>query len=361
MNKTATNSQSGFSLLEMIVTLTIFSIVSASIFGLLQVGRIDRNRSSRRADVLKNARVAIHLIGRDAVNAGLGFHRAGAITPDDWVATRFGLPPDADTERDLLTSIVAGNDRNINDLNADPTVLTDTVAFCWRDMDFNEGNLIMLRDVDSDAGTPSVPVVNTMDLDGAQFSRIHHLYLVESDSTQVAMMATNLFDQDKIEAAPGDPLGMNQALDGAGSAGSVLRQCIDDDDQNCTKYVATAKHFNLISYKVKQDGTLVRTIYGNNVDGGVGDQVREQPLAYNVEDLQIDYVLADGTVTDKPSAGPDQIVGTADDFPQGFNEIRQITIRIKVQSTETDERTGLPEVLTLNATFSTRNMEYDAG
>jgi prepilin-type N-terminal cleavage/methylation domain-containing protein len=354
------SSQSGFSLLELVVVLAIFSIVSAAIFGLLQVGRIERNRSSRRSDVLKNARVAIHMIGRDALNAGLGFHRAGAVAPDNFVSTTLGVTPDVDTERDLLTSIVAGDNINDNDLLANPAARTDSVAFSYRDMDFNSGNLIMLQNVSNDAGTPAIPYVNTT-ANGAVNARVHQLYLVESDTTQVAIMATNVSGNNRIEAAPGDPLLLNQALNGVGALGSVLRQCVDQNDENCTTYVATAKRFNLVNYRVRADGTLVRIVYGNNVGAATTAQVQEQPLAYSVEDLQIEYVLQNGTVTSRPNAGPDGIVGNADDFTEGFNQIRQITVRITVQSTERDERTGEPERLTLNATFSARNMEYDAG
>jgi prepilin-type N-terminal cleavage/methylation domain-containing protein len=84
------NDQRGFSLLELMIAMVIFLIVTAAIYGLMQVGRIDRNRSSRRSDVMKNARVAIHLIGRDALNAGFGYHRRGAIAPDNFLSTTFG-------------------------------------------------------------------------------------------------------------------------------------------------------------------------------------------------------------------------------------------------------------------------------
>ena len=84
-------------------------------------------------------------------------------------------------------------------------------------------------------------------------------------------------------------------------------------------------------------------------------------MAYNVEDFQIRYVLDDGTVTDNPSVGPDGLVGTVDDDWQQFNRIRQLTISIKVQSTEPDEKTGQLESISFTSTFSTRNLGYDAG
>jgi hypothetical protein len=117
----------------------------------------------------------------------------------------------------------------------------------------------------------------------------------------------------------------------------------------------------MVGYRVQPDGTLVRIVYGNNRAGGATQQIQVQPLAYNIEDLQLRYVLDDGTVTDNPVAGADEILGTADDDERAVNRVRQIMVTIKVQSTEADDQTRKPETITLNATFSTRNMEYDAG
>src|SRR4051812_29060571 len=101
--------QSGFSLLELMIAMTIFMIVTGSIYGLMQLGTYDRNRASRRSDVLKNARVAVHMIGRDVLNAGLGYHRRGAIAPDNFNSSRFGVTADVDNVRDMVTAVVAGN------------------------------------------------------------------------------------------------------------------------------------------------------------------------------------------------------------------------------------------------------------
>lgn len=357
---------SGFTLVELLVAMTIFLIVTAVVYGMLQIGRVDRNRASRRADIMKNARIAVHMIGRDALNAGLSYHKKGAVAPDDFVSLHFGLPADANTGRDLITSIIAGNNINTNSLNSDPSARTDVVAFCFRDTDFNAGNVIDLTAVGAAPGNPSVPRLVASGSVGDLSP--NDLLLVESDSSQVAIMVTAV-SGNQFEAAPGDPLGLNQPLDGTGDGGSVLRQCNPPSgsppvpDENCTPYVSTtAKRFFIVGYSVRPDGTLVRTTYGNNRAGiAPGDQIREQPIAYNVENLQIRYVLADGTVTDDPAAGPDGIAGTADDDIEQFNQIRQITVTLRVQAIESDEQLGNPDSIEVTATFSARNMEYDAG
>ena len=353
--------EAGFSLVEVIIAMVIFLIVTGSIYGLLQVARVDRNRSSRRADILKNARVAVHLIGRDALNAGLGYHRRGAIVPDDFLSNRLGIPADADSERDILTSIIAGNDLFTNDLQSDPNIKTDLIAFAFRDVDFNGSNIIDLQDVGNPAGSPSIARLQTKAANGASNVRANDLYLIESDTSQVAVMVSQTDGNDLIDISPADPLGINQPLDGVDEEGSMLRKCIDSTDQNCTTYLASLKRFFWVGYRVRQDGTLIRTTFGNNRNGAAGEQIQEFPLAYNVEDLQIRYVLNNGIVTENPSVGADGIAGTIDDQTEDFNLIRQITVTLKVQSTENDEQTNRPDTIVISATFSARNLEYDAG
>jgi prepilin-type N-terminal cleavage/methylation domain-containing protein len=364
MHKVKSNAnQKGFSILEVLVAMVIFLVVTGSIYGLLQIGRIDRNRSSRRSDVLKNARVAVQLIGRDALNAGLGYNRIGALTNDDFLSTTFGIDPDDDDERDFITSVIPGDDLNPNNLG---TNQTDFIAFCARDMDYNGGDLLNLQSV-SNVGT--TPVVRTQLSNGATAAGVeeHHLYLIESDTGQTAVMVTaDPTVGDRISAAPTDPLGINQPYGVAGQGGTVLRPCASTSDTNCTTYVATLKRFSITSYHVDPDGSLIRRTYGNNTTGVVpADQIQQQVLAYNVQDLQIEYVLADGTVTNSPtiaSPGPDNDWDTeANNVADQANLIRQINISITVLATERDEQTTNADSITLRATFSTRNMEYTAG
>jgi hypothetical protein len=91
------------------------------------------------------------------------------------------------------------------------------------------------------------------------------------------------------------------------------------------------------------------------------EQIQEFPLAYNVENMQIRYVLENGTVTENPSVGDDGIIGTDDDRPEDFNLIRQITVTLTVQAFEADEQTLKLDKITISSTFSARNLEYDAG
>lgn len=354
------SSEGGFSLLELLVSMAIFLIVISSIYGLLQIGMIDKNRSSRNADILKNARAAMHLIGRDALNAGLSYNKSGATVPDGFIATRLGLPADTDTERDILTGVIGGNDLFNNILQDDATKKTDLIAFAYRDVTFKNGNVVSLNNAAAHPTSASTVRLQTKPNDAINSSQ-YDLYLLESDSSQVAIMATTIPGASAIDIAPGDPLGLNQALDATGVDASLLNKCTAVIVENCTTYVASLKRFFWVAYKVKSDGTLVRILYGNNTGGAAAAQIQEMPIAYNVQDLQFRYVLEDGTVTENPSAGVDGVAGTADDVPENYNLVRQIIVTIKVQATENDEQMNQLDTITLTSTFSTRNLEYDAG
>lgn len=355
------NAQSGFSMLELIVAMVLFLIITGSIYGLLQVGRVDRNRASRRTDIMKNARTAVHLIGRDALNAGLGYHQSGALVPDGFVSSTLGIPADNDNKRDVLYAIITGNNINTNDLQENQNTKTDIVSFAYRDLDYNCGSPLTLTGVTSISGgtaarvtfTPPVPPPScTSPPPNQNPVSKYDLFLVESDSTQLAGMATNKGNY-RIDFAPGDPLGMNQAYNSTGENASLFK--------SITYSTTSAKKFYWVSYKVKQDGTLVRITYGNNSSGTPAEQIQEQPLAYNIKDMQFRYVLNNGTVTEDPIAGDDGILGNADDDYNNLALITQITVTLKVASTESDEQMGKPDVITVTATFSTRNLQYDVG
>lgn len=353
-------SEAGFSMMELLVAMVIFLVVTGSIYGLLTMGRISRNRSSRRTDVLKNARAAIHLIGRDALNAGLGYHQKGAIVPDDFLSNTLGIPLDADNERDILTSVIAGNDLFTNNLQDNATDRTDIVAFAFRDLEFRNGNAVSLKKTIDVSGEPTWTRLRTKN-NHANAVNKYDLGLIESDSSQVAVMVSKVVNHKTIDIKPDDPFNLNLPHDGAGVNGSLLKPCTTTVTEECTSYLASFKRFYWVMYKVKDDGTLVRISFGNNTGGSFDEQIQEKPLAYNVKDLQFTYLLEDGTVTPTPTAGDDGIVGTPDDKPDNFNLIRQITVSLEVQSTELDEQTKKPETITLNATFSVRNLQYDQG
>ncbi len=378
-------NQAGFSLLEMLVAVTIFLVVTGSIYALLELGRSDRNRTSRRGDAQKNARIAMYLIGRDVMNAGLGYHKTGSLVPDDFLSNRLGVAFDPNNGRDTLTSVACGNDVFTNKF-LPATQKTDSIAFIYRDLDFNDGKPIVVSD---EVGTSSATTVvlqlptptptispaptKTPSFDAAtQFANVNNndLFMAETKTSQIVGIITSKGATNyRLNVNSGDNLTLNQARNTKDASnnfiGSLLRKCTSGTDTNCTTYTAAVgggivlKKIEMVSYQVTNDGTLVRTIYGNNTAGAITDQIQQRAIAYGVQNFQIRYQMINGTIIDDPVVGVDGIRGTADDTPTNMNNVRYVSIALTVSSTEVDEKSGAPDVMTINSTFSLRNMSYD--
>jgi type II secretory pathway pseudopilin PulG len=361
-------SEAGIGVLEVLIAAVLFLVITGAIFGLLQVARVDRNRASRRSDTLKNARAAMHLIGRDALNAGLSFHKDGGFAPDDFLTARLGLSQDNNTARDRMTAIIAGNNAFTNNLQ---TGTTDSISFIYRDMDFNDAKTVQLVSAAASPANNTIARV-TMKPTSNQLCgnvanpdpcvKLYDLFLIETNSTQVPVMVTGVPSTTTVDFAPGDPLGLNQSMQATGINACQLRKCTATIIDNCSTSISLMKKFFWVNYRVSSDGTLIRTVFGNNSPpAGTADQIRDQPLAYGIQDMQVRYVLENGQVSDDPSAGADGIRGTVDDTPGDMNLVRQVTITLKVQSTEYDEQKRVPETITISSTYAARNIAYDAG
>lgn len=64
-------NEKGFSLVELLISITLFTVVTGSIFGVMQVAKATRSVVSEKTGLNKNVRIALNLVGRDAYNAGL--------------------------------------------------------------------------------------------------------------------------------------------------------------------------------------------------------------------------------------------------------------------------------------------------
>lgn len=343
--------EAGFSLLELMVSIIIFLVFMSAVYGLLKIGNIQKSTVSSQTEIIKNARLALNTIGRDAVNAGLGYSRIGGYVPDNLVNLRMALPADPDNSQDLITAVVSGDEINTNLALA--TGKTDVVSFAYRDLDFNDGEPIKLS---SAADFSSNGVMITTPAGAAINSKPYDLYLVSDGSRTALAMVTSVPNAQTLvfEAGTNDPLGINALYTGTKETRSKLFSCTSDDPDECIDYSnATAKKVQWVSYKVTGDGILTRTIFGNNSDKPAAEQIRIQPIAYDIQNLQVKYLLSDGTVSNDPSnSGLDQVK---------LNKIVQIEVVISSRYSIDEQGVNVIKVLDLKSTFSTKNLSYDIG
>jgi prepilin-type N-terminal cleavage/methylation domain-containing protein len=346
------HSAGGFSLLEMLIAMVVFTIIMTAIYGLLRIGHVSRNAVNDRGETIKNARVAVNSVGRDVVNAGLGFSRVGGLVPDDFAADHLDIPNDSGSERDLLTGIIAGNNIRESDLSVGGQK-NDVIAFAFRDLQFNNGNPLIITDAPILSITNNSNVLKT-NTDACSVCRPFDLYLVESkDGKQAIVMATAIQNNDSIVLGIDDPLNLNQEVVESSNDRSVLTKCIFGNTSNCMNYDVgvTAKKIYWVSFSVEADGTLVRTSYGNNSSGTAAEQIQKFPLAYGVQNFQVRYLMQDGTVSDDPSNG--------NTTPLKMNEVVQVEISITIQADGNENGVTSTELINVTSTFSTRNLKYD--
>jgi len=330
--------ETGFTLLELMISMTVFLVFIAAVYGLMRIGSIQKTTISTQADVTKNVRLSLNTIGRDAVNAGLGYSRVGGYVPDDLTNLRMGLPADPNTTEDLVTAVVAGNE--INDNLALTGQKTDVVSFTYRDLNFNGGDPIKLVSA-ADSGSNGV-IITTEDGATAN-SRPYDLYLISDGSRTALGIVTSVPGGGKtlvFEAGANDPLKINSLF-----AASKL--------VDMSYPAVTAKKVNWVSYRVTIDGVLTRTIFGNNSDQPAAEQIQIQPVAYNIQNLQVKYLLNNGILSDDPSNGG---------VDQGkLNKVVQIDVTISSRYSIRENGVDINKVFDLNSTFSTKNLNYDIG
>lgn len=339
----SSGSESGFTLLELVISMVVFLVVIASVFGLLQVARQTRTVVSENTGLNKNVRLALNLLGRDTYNAGFGYPlRNTVVLPDNRIATLLGVPIDVDTSRDTVPPIIAGNNITLSTYNLTPNTRTDQVTFLFKDNSFNlVGGVSQPLNVNA-ATTTSGGIDEIVPLSGSNsLCSVNDIYLITGNTGSTLGVATALSGGDKVQFANGDTLGFNQT----GTAGPLSSITVP----------ASLLRVLMVTYFVTADGTLTRREYANN---SPATAFVDQPLVYGVEDFQVEYVMDDGTTTNNPSAGPNGIAGDGDDTPANLAAVRQVRYTVRVRSTEVNAA-NQPYRNSQTSTFSTRNLGYD--
>lgn len=345
--------EAGFTLLEMVVSIMIFVIVTGLLWGALSIARNGRTTVNQEVELSKTMRVGLQLIGRDTYNAGYGYPLgATVVLPDNRITTLLGIPNDFDTTRDTVPPIISGNNIRTNALNENPTVRTDQVTFLFKDSTFNPVGSIAGKEVSTPlslnaATTNGSGIDEIIPVDGSNSkARVNDLYVITGNTGSTLGLATGLSGTNKIQFANGDILGINQT----GASGPIRGITIP----------ASLHRVHMITYFVTNDGILTRRRYANMPVQTPAVAFVDEPLVYGVEDFQIRYVMDNGTLNDNPSAGPDGIAGNADDEESLLAAVRQIRFTISVRSWETEAVTGEPFRTSMTSTFSTKNLGYDA-
>ena len=342
--------EEGFSILELIVSMVVFLIVTGAIFGLLKIARESRSVVNEQVQLTRSVRVALNIVGRDTYNAGFAYPlRNTVILPDNRISTLLGIPNDFDTTRDTVPPIIAANNNTLNTFNPTPNTMTDQVTFLFKDSTFNligPAGSEVSQPLSINAATTNSGIDEIIPISGSNAAcRINDIFLVTGNTGSALSLVTGLSGSNTVLFSNGDVLGFNQT-----GPGGTLRGITTP---------ATMQRVRMVTYFVTANGILTRRAFANAPPTVPAVTSVDEPLVYGVENFQIQYILNDGTVTDNPSAGPDGISGTMDDIQGNLAAVRQVRFTINVRSTDLNN-SGQYYRITQTATFSTRNLGYDA-
>ncbi len=334
------NGEKGFSLLELIVAMVIFLIVTGAIWGVLRVAQQSRTVTNQKVQLTKAMRIGLNLLGRDTLNAGFGYPLPSSsvvMVPEGSILALLGVQPDPNPTYDEVPPILPGNNLWPNTFNPNPGVMTDQVTFLFKDTTFNPTPISAPEDekvsqplsigaAETVAGIDEIVPVSGSNL----VCRVNDIYLITGNTGAALGLATGLSGLDRVQFANFDILGLNQTGDGP-----------------LTKITtpASMQRVLMVTYFVTSDGVLTRREHANVPPAVPAVPWVDEPLVYGVEDFQIEYVLNDGTVSANPSAA--------------LSAIRQVRYTISVRGTQTDAG-NQPFQETMTSTFSTRNLGYDA-
>ena len=344
--------EEGFTLVELVVSMVIFMIVTGSIYGVLQVAQKSRSVVSSQVQLTKEVRLGLNLVGRDTYNAGYGYPLKNTVVlRDNAISTLLGVPVDTDTNRDTAPPIIAGNNITLNTFNETAGVRTDQITFLFKDSTFNQVGSVVGQEVSTPlninaATTTGGGIDEIVPISGSNANcRINDLYLITGNTGSTLGLATALNGTSAVQFSNFDVLGINQT-----GSGNPLRDITTP---------ATMLRVKMVTYFVTADGILTRREFANVPPAVPAVAFVDEPLVYGVENFQIRYVMEDGTLTDNPSAGPDGIAGTTDDIQANLAAVRQIRYTVSVRTTERNAQ-GQATRVNMTSTFSTKNLGYEA-
>jgi prepilin-type N-terminal cleavage/methylation domain-containing protein len=355
------NNQEGFSLLEMIVVVTLLVIMTAAITSLMKSSVSISNATYELTDAQEGLRTAQEFINRDLVSAGDGLRSMTYIPVQTAFVTNYlSLTPVPDPAMSAgvtnLGILTTDNDVPANTVvyGLDPSVATNPIVKVRSTPNLTDRQTILAIDSNfvpiSLAATAIDSTGTTMtiaDADRSRFTAGEIYFLTSSVGgtfgtvtavTDIAGANSTLtFAQG---AANNDKFGLN--VTGAGGRISTIAACGASGGTLAT----TLQRMKIIHYYIDSTGRLMRRVFGVK-----GTGFREGAIADHVTSVQFIYSL--GPDSDGNNVPPVNRLSTLD---QQIS-VRQVEVRVNVETPHKLEKGLQPELSSVTST-SVRNMQF---
>lgn len=347
-----TTNQQGFTLFELMVTLSIMVILGVAVFGLIRDSLRFTVATYQLTDAQESLRTAQEFVNRDLLNAGDGLKSLSTIRiPAAFVTTYLTRAPVIDPATPGIINLgIITSENNVPAgtavPKASPTATyatnTDRQTILEIDPTFTQVTLPSSpASITSTGGTITIPAPYSM----SNFTAGEVYFITSGDGGTFGTITSIDTTNRKLNFANGDDYGLN--LTGTGghiktiSASGTL--------------AASLQRMKMIHYYVNSTGMLMRRVYGAKCSPSPAVCVgfRESPVAEHIVNVQFNYsmVTTDDTGNVVPSTGA--TLTTSDQQVA----VRQVEVKITAETPKTLQN-GQQQQLTTTTSTSVRNMQF---
>lgn len=347
-NASQRHNQEGFSVIEMIVALTVMLIVVGAVFSLMRDSMKVAMTTYEMTDAQQNLRTAHEYINRDLMNAGDGLESiSNIIAPSAFVTSYVTLNPVTNPSTPGIINLgIFTTDNNLPANTAvtgsNPATIirtaTDRQTILEQDREFLFNNLNSIS-LAVTAINPAGSVITIPAGDPMSAFKVGEIYFLTSSAGGTFCTITNINAGNRqLSFVASDPYGLNQP----GSVGQIWAI-------SGGRTLATSlQRMRMIQYYVSSTGLLMRRVFGVQ-----GAGFRDSMIAEHVLDVQFNYLLittdAFGNVT--PSAT------TALTTSAQQLAVRQVEVKVTVETPHAIQN-GARQPLTMTTSTSVRNMQF---
>jgi len=346
MNRqTRTNNQSGFSIAELIVCMSVMAVITGAVFSLMRDSMKVGSTTYEMTDAQQSLRNSQEYVNRDLINVGDGLNSITRIlVPRGFVTNYLAVSPFDDPSRPGYVNLALIN--SDNNVPAGTLVRNTTPSVTVRSSPSLTDRVTMLE---IDNTFTAIPLAaSAIDLTGSQITiatadlarfTSGEVYFLSSSAgaTFGTITSKTTGPPAKLNFAAGDAYGLN--VTGTGgmintvSGGGTLPTSL--------------MRMQIIHYFINSNGLLIRRAFGVK-----GQGFRDSVVAEHVRSLQLRYFLnlrgADGRIV-QPVA-------------QLTSSTQQLAVRQVEVSITTETVHALPtkqqQALTMTTSTSVRNMQF---
>ncbi len=363
--------QSGFSLFELLIAMSVGAVVVAAAVMLYQKSVAVSNIVTSRAELQSEMRGAMNQIARDLNQAGTGIPIGGIPIPSasgGGINPKFGcdssqcyISSSNTFTQGVLYKITPGNNIGVTTSEA-----TDSLVITYMDPIAPTGDLTSsatgfdwttysTTNITDNGDTVTMPAGTTPALNDAQKGLVvGDLLLLQNDKGSAIGTVTNFNAASGVInlASTGDPLKFNQPASPAVSGTLASLRTSPTPPTGPHYHPVTVSRIMMITYFVRKDPTDNHLSLMRQVNART-----PAPVAEYIEDLQISYDMLDD------STDPVALVANVADATLGSpavakpNQIRKVNLRLTARSPRLNA-TGDYDRMSIATSVGPRNLSF---